>query len=173
VLPGARAAGARRGGHLLLLLLLLFFFLRWWSSLDAVERATLLMSRAVEPQPSWFRGCSRVPEGRGRHQGRAVSPRSYLFSTRACVEYTSHSLNYVASESAANQEVRGLGRSDRGANSFTLTHVHLFHVRNDRGGPKSRVTLGASREMAKPPRLRRLWRNPSCLDQWWSETALF
>ena len=70
---------------------------------------------------------SRVlPGARATPGASELSPRSYLFSTRACVEYTSHSLNYVASESAANQEVRGLGRSDRGANSFTLMSTYYF-----------------------------------------------
>jgi hypothetical protein len=72
------------------------------------------MSRAVvEPiLISWVRPGARGARAAPGASERAVSPRSYLFSTRACVEYTSHSLNYVASESDANQEVRGLGRSD-------------------------------------------------------------
>jgi hypothetical protein len=81
----------------------------WWSV------ATLLMSRAVvEPiLISWVRPGARGARAAPGASERAVSPRSYLFSTRACVEYTSHSLNYVASESAANQEVRATWGRER------------------------------------------------------------
>ncbi|MEO2192901.1 MAG: hypothetical protein ABGY24_10680, partial [bacterium] len=59
-------------------------------------------------------------------------------------------LNYVASESAANQEVRGLGRSDRGANSFTLMSTYYFMFVTT-GGPKSRVTPGGQPRNGEAP----------------------